>query len=62
MKNLLITIATSLSLLFVVPSISAETKQVCVDTKDKNGKEVKQCKKIKVHEKLDGTKVPDAKK
>ena len=62
MKNLLITIATSLSLLFVVPSISGETKQVCVDTKDKNGKEVKQCKKIKVHEKLDGTKVPDAKK
>ena len=55
-------LAASLSLLFVVPSISAETKQVCIDTKDKNGKEVKQCKKIKVHEKLDGTKVPDAKK
>lgn len=62
MKNLLIVLSTSFALLFINPSVSAETKQVCVDTKDKNGKETKQCKKIKVHEKLDGTKVPDAKK
>ncbi len=48
----------------------AETKKVCVDVK-KNGKDeidpktgkVKQsCKEVKVHKKLEGTKVEDAKK
>jgi len=47
-----------------------ETKQVCVDVKDKDGKEVKDpktgkvkqsCKLIKQHKKLDGEKVPEKK-
>jgi hypothetical protein len=47
-----------------------ETKRVCVDVKDKEGKPVKDaktgkvkqsCKDVKQHKKLDGTKVPDKK-
>lgn len=46
-----------------------ETKKVCVDVKDKDGKTVKDakgnakqnCKEMKVHQKLDGTKVPEKK-
>ncbi len=49
----------------------AETKKVCVDVKDKEGKPVKDaktgkpkqsCKEVKVHKKHEGTKVEDAKK
>jgi len=47
-----------------------EMKEVCKDkkdkagnvVKDKDGKAVQTCKKIKVHKKLEGTKVPDQKK
>ena len=47
----------------------AEVKQVCVDIKDKDGKVQKdakgnpkqQCKEMKVHKKLEGTKVPEKK-
>ena len=47
----------------------AETKQVCVDVRDKAGQPVKDksgkvkqnCKTMKKHEKLDGTKVPEKK-
>jgi hypothetical protein len=47
----------------------AETKQVCVDVRDKNGDPVKDksgkvkqnCKTMKKHEKLEGTKVPEKK-
>jgi hypothetical protein len=47
----------------------AETTQVCVDVKDKNGEPVKDkagkvkqnCKTMKKHEKLEGTKVPEKK-
>jgi len=47
----------------------AETKQVCVDVKDKSGQPVKDksgrvkqtCKTMKKHEKLEGTKVPEKK-
>jgi len=46
---------------------SAETKTVCVDKKDgagkvildKSGKPVQDCRTIKVHQKLEGTKVPE---
>ena len=46
-----------------------ETKEVCHDKLDKAGKPVKNkdgsvkqdCKKIKVHKKLEGTKVPEKK-
>ena len=33
-------------------------KKVCNTQKDKKGKDVQVCKEIKVHKKLDGTKVP----
>ena len=41
---------------------AAETKKVCIkqtDPKTKKEKEV--CRQVKVHEKLEGTKVPDKK-
>jgi hypothetical protein len=49
---------------------AAEVKEVCKDKVDKagkvvngkDGKPVQECKKIKVHKKLEGTKVEDAKK
>lgn len=44
------------------PAFAAETKRVCVqqtDPKTKKAKEV--CKEVKVHKKLEGTKVPDKK-
>ena len=48
----------------------AETKKVCKEKTDKTGKPVldkagkpqEECKTIKVHQKLEGTKVEDAKK
>lgn len=47
-----------------------ETKRVCVDQKDKDGKVVKNkdgsnkqtCKDVKVHKKLEGKEVPNQKK
>ena len=45
--------------LFLVFNIHAgETKKVCNIQKDKKGKEVQVCREVKVHKKLDGTKVP----
>lgn len=44
------------------PAFAAETKKVCVDQTDAKTKKVKQvCKEVKVHKKLEGTKVPDKK-
>ena len=62
MKSLLFTILMTVSLV----AYSAEIKEVCKPktTKqgtvvlDKNKKPVQVCKKIKVHKKLEGTKVP----
>jgi hypothetical protein len=45
------------TLLFSVNCFAVQTKKVC---HEKNGKQV--CKIIKVHKKLDGTKVPEAPK
>ncbi len=50
-------------------SFAAETKRVCVDKRDSKGNVVKKadgtvvqdCKEVKVHEKLEGTKVPEKK-
>ena len=42
---------------FCVTMVHAEEKKIC---HDKNGKPV--CKVIKIHAKLDGTKVPEKKK
>ena len=51
------------------PVFAAEVKEVCHDKLDKSGNPVKNkdgsvkqdCKKIKVHKKLEGTKVPEKK-
>jgi hypothetical protein len=58
---------TSLMLAFALSPAYAsdkqpETKRVCVEEKDaKSGKVKEVCKTIKIHKKLDGTKVPDKK-
>jgi len=44
------------------PAFAAETKKVCIDQTDAKTKKTKQvCKQVKIHEKLEGTKVPDKK-
>ena len=51
------------------PPVWAEMKQVCVDVRDRSGQPVKDksgkvkqtCRTMKVHKKLDSTKVPDKK-
>ncbi len=68
MKSVLLTIAIMFSMIGAVHA-EAEVKKVCVDkvTKDgkpvmgKDGKQVQDCKEIKVHKKLEGTKVPEKK-
>jgi hypothetical protein len=77
MKNILLSIITSLFLLS--PSFAdepktdtagkGEIKEVChpkkdkagKELKDKNGKVIEECKKIKVRRKLEGTEVPEKK-
>ena len=41
--------------------VAAETKRICHD-KEVKGKMTKVCKDVKVHKKLEGTKVPEKKK
>lgn len=66
--------AAGLALAVAYPAHAAEekkpeTKRVCVDIKDKEGKPVKNkdgtvkqnCKEVKQHKKHEGTKVPDKK-
>jgi hypothetical protein len=69
MKNVIF--VAGLCLLLSGPAIAeAEIKEVCHDKVDKAGKPVldkdgkakQECKKIKVHKKLEGTEVPPAKK
>jgi len=58
-------------LVFAIPAAMAagEMKTVCKDkidakgnvVKGKDGKPVEECKEIKVHKKLEGTKVPEKK-
>lgn len=63
MKKLFI--ASSIVLLSVTAYAGGETKEVCKDktdkagkvVKDKSGKVVQECKTIKVHKKVEGTKV-----
>ncbi len=72
MKKIILSLfisAASLGLTTSVYAEAKETKKVCVDVKDKEGKPVKdakgnvkqQCKEMKVHQKLEGTKVPEKK-
>ena len=51
-----VTILLSAVLVFQIHA--AETKKVCHAEKDRKGKEVQVCREVKVHKKLDGTKVP----
>ena len=53
-------ILTIVTLMFAFSTVyaAAEVKEACVKN-EKTGKEV--CKKIKVHKKLEGTKVPEKK-
>lgn len=68
MKKVILAIVTSLAL--TAAFAEAETKKVCKEKTDKTGKVVldkagkpqEECKTIKVHQKLEGTKVEDAKK
>jgi hypothetical protein len=68
MKKVIVAIVASLAL--VSAFAEAETKKVCKEKTDKAGKVVldkagkpqEECKTIKVHQKLEGTKVDDVKK
>lgn len=69
-KNTFITLClVGLTSVHACASAASETKEVCIDVKDKqgnvvllkNGKPKQNCKTMKVHKKLDGTKVPDKK-
>ena len=67
MKKLII--ASMLSLFAVSSMAAGEVKKVCKDkvdakgqvVKGKDGKPAQECKEIKVHKKLEGTKVPEKK-
>lgn len=65
-----IVLGVSLLLLANLSHAAAEIKEVCKDRKDKTGqvivdkktkKSVQECKKIRVHKKLEGTPVPEKK-
>jgi len=60
MKKLLISLIT-LSVLSFSVEAATKTKKVCHD-KVVKGKTTQVCKNVKVHKKLEGTKVPDKKK
>lgn len=70
MKKILAMAFASLALMsYNVGVPASEVKKVCVDkitnngkpVLDKSGKPVQECKEIKVHKKLEGTKVPEKK-
>lgn len=71
MKNIIIAamLAFSVNTVWADASAPKETRRVCVDVKDKEGKPVKNkdgstkqnCKEVKQHKKLEGTPVPDKK-
>lgn len=62
-------IVVVLSALIALTATAAETKRVCIDkiAKDgkvlvgKDGKPQQDCREMKVHKKLEGTKVPEKK-
>jgi len=61
MDNLLIALFAVFAVLSS-PVQAAEKKKVCHEETDKKGKKKEVCKEIKVHKKLEGTKLPDGKK
>ena len=68
MKKILLVLALALGSQFVIAEEpKKETKKVCVDVKDKEGKPVKDsktgkvkqsCKEVRQHKKLEGHEVP----
>ena len=68
MKAIIVSLALSFGLLSVAYA-EGETKKVCIDVKGKDGNVIKnkdgtnkqQCKEMKIHKKLEGTKVPEKK-
>lgn len=63
MKKTLIIATLVLALVPTTSFAEAEQKKVCVEQKDaKTGKTKEVCKMVKVHKKLEGTKVPEKKK
>ena len=69
MKNIIF--VAGLALVLSSPAnAGGEVKEVCKDKVDKvgkpvtgkDGKVIQECKKIKVHKKLEGTEIPPAKK
>ena len=68
MKKIILALALALGSQFVIAEEpKKETKKICVDVKDKEGKEVidpktkkvkQNCKEVKQHKKLEGTEVP----
>lgn len=68
MKNLIIALSLALGSQFVIANEPKETRTVCVDVmkdgkpvKDAKGNVKQNCKEVKVHKKLEGTKVPEKK-
>jgi hypothetical protein len=69
MKTFIKTILLVVGITLASASLSNETTRVCVDVKDNKGNVVKDakgnpkqnCKEMKVHKKLEGTKVPEKK-
>lgn len=62
MKNFLVMLAVVAAIFAVTynnPAFAAEIKRVCVEQTDAKTKKPKQvCKDVKIHKKLEGTKVP----
>jgi len=71
MKTIILSVALAIGSVATTPVFAAaEIKEVCKDRKDKTGqvivdkktkKPTQDCKKIKVHKKLEGTPVPEKK-
>jgi hypothetical protein len=70
MKKIIVAVIASFALVSALACEAAETKKVCKEKTDKAGKVIldkagkpqEECKTIKVHQKLEGTKVEEAKK
>ena len=70
MKKFIVAVIASFALVSALACEAAETKKVCKEKTDKAGKLVldkegkpqQDCRTIKVHQKLEGTKIEEAKK